>query len=165
MNPGERWLSILRLLFCSANQIPDMRVLSTLPLLALAVLLAAGCVSSTPQSRIDKSRAAYSEYPADVRRKIREGRVDVGFTAEMAEMALGKPGRKFSRRDESNENSEVWIYYRNQPRVSVGMAVGSGGYSGVSTGIGMSSSPSADQETMRVILRDGYVVTIETVHR
>ena len=142
-----------------------MRVLSAfLTLLPIAVF-ATGCVSSTPQSRINKNYGVYAEYPAEVRQKIREGRVEVGFSAEMAEMALGKPGRKVSRRDDTNQDSEVWIYYRNQPRLSVGMAMGSGGYSGVSTGVSMSSSPSADQESMRLILRDGQVAEIETVRR
>lgn len=142
-----------------------MRVLSLALLLVLAAGFTAGCVNSTPQSRIDDNRSAYAEYPSDVRRKIREGRVDVGFSAEMAEMALGKPGRKVSRRDETNENSEVWIYYRNRPRLSVGMAVGSGGYHSTSTGISMSTTPDPDMETMRLILRDGYVTEIETVRR
>lgn len=139
-----------------------MRVLSCL---LLAAVFTAGCVTSTPQSRIDANRAAYSEYPSDVRRNIREGRVEVGYTAEMAEMALGKPGRKLSRLDETNEQSEVWIYYKNRPRVSVGVAVGSGGYRSTSTGISMSTTPDDDMETMRLILRDGHVVAVERVMR
>jgi len=139
-----------------------MRVLSCL---LLAAAFTAGCATSTPQSRIDANRTAYSEYPSDVRRNIREGRVEVGYTAEMAEMALGKPGRKLSRLDETNEQSEVWIYYKNRPRVSVGVAVGSGGYRSTSTGISMSTTPDDDMETMRLILRDGHVVAVETVQR
>ncbi len=142
-----------------------MRVLSASLLLLLTAVFTAGCVSSTPQSRIDANRGAYAEYPADVRRKIRDGRVEGGFTADMAEMALGKPGRKLSRRDETNEESEVWVYYRNRPRLSIGMAVGSGGYRSTSTGISMSSTPDADMETMRLTLRDGHVVAVETVAR
>lgn len=164
MNSWERWLSILLPSFPPANQIKNMRVLSVLSVLA-AVLLAAGCVTSTPESRIDDNRSAYAEYSPEVRRAIRHGRVEVGFTAEMAEMALGRPGRKFIRRDETNEDSEVWIYYRNRPRVTVGMAVGSGGYRSTSTGISMSTTPDEDMETMRLILRDGHVAAIETVTR
>lgn len=141
-----------------------MRVLSVSLLLPVLVF-AAGCATSTPQSRIDANRGAYAEYPSDVRRLIREGRVEVGFTAEMAEMALGKPGRKLLRKDETNEESEVWIYYRNRPRLSVSMAVGSGGYRSTSTGISMSTTPDDDMETMRLILRDGRVVAVETVRR
>ena len=140
-----------------------MRVLSSL--LLVAAVFTAGCATSTPQSRIDANRAAYSEYPSDVRRNIREGRVEVGYTAEMAEMALGKPGRKLLRRDETNEESEVWIYYKNRPRMSVGVAVGSGGYRSTSTGISMSTTPDDDMETMRLILREGHVVAVETVRR
>jgi len=142
-----------------------MRVLSCSLLLALVAVFTAGCVSSTPQSRINDNRKAYAEYSPDARRKIREGRVEVGFTAEMAEMALGKPGRKMSRLDETNEESEVWIYYRNRPRVSIGMALGSGGYRSTSTGISMSTTPDPDMETMRLILREGHVIAIETVTR
>lgn len=138
-----------------------MRIL-ILPLLIL-VVLTAGCVSSTPQSRIDDNRGAYAEYPSEVRRFIREGRVDIGFTAEMAEMALGRPGRKVSRMEADNEEAEVWIYYRNRPRMSIGMAVGSGGYRSTSTGISMNTRPDADMETMRLILQDGHVVAIERV--
>ena len=141
-----------------------MRVLSV-SLLLLVTVFTAGCATSTPQSRIDANRGAYAEYPSDVRRNIREGRVEVGYTAEMAEMALGKPGRKLSRRDETNEESEVWIYYRNRPRLSIGVAVGSGGYRSTSTGISMSTTPDDDMETMRLILRDGHVVAVETVRR
>ncbi|RXK55433.1 hypothetical protein ESB00_05910 [Oleiharenicola lentus] len=141
-----------------------MRVLSAF-LLLLVTAFTAGCATSTPQSRIDANRGAFSEYPSDVRRNIREGRVEVGYTAEMAEMALGKPGRKLSRRDETNEESEVWVYYRNRPRLSIGLAIGSGGYRSTSTGISMSSTPDADMETMRLILRDGHVVAVETVTR
>ena len=140
-----------------------MRVLSSL--LLVAAVFTAWCATSTPQFRIDANRAAYSEYPSDVRRNIREGRVEVGYTAEMAEMALGKPGRKLLRRDETNEESEVWIYYKNRPRMSVGVAVGSGGYRSTSTGISMSTTPDDDMETMRLILRDGHVVAVETVRR
>jgi hypothetical protein len=142
-----------------------MRSISASSLLLAAVVFAAGCVSSTPQSRIDANRGAYADYPPEVRRFIREGRVDVGFTAEMAEMALGRPGRKLSRQEADNETSEIWIYYRNRPRVSVGMAVGSGGYTGTSTGISMSTTPDPDMETMRLILQDGHVTAIETVTR
>lgn len=165
MNLGKAWLSIVRASACPANKIPAMRVLSCILLVMVLAVLTSGCVSSTPQGRIDANRGAYAEYPAEVRRNIREGRVEIGYTAEMTEMALGKPGRVLSRRDESNEESEVWIYYRNRPRLSIGMAVGSGGYRSTSTGISMSTRPDDDMETMRVILRDGRIQAIETVQR
>jgi hypothetical protein len=163
MNRDDLWLSRIGSRSLAANQIPDMR-LPSLPLLVLATLMA-GCVSSTPQSRINDNRGAYADYPSEVRRLIREGRVDVGFTAEMAEMALGRPGEKVSRREADNEETEIWIYYRNRPRLSIGMAVGSGGYRSTSTGISMSTRPDPDMETMRLILQDGHVIAIETVTR
>ncbi len=140
-----------------------MRVLT--PFVILLALLAGGCVSSTPQSRINDNHRAYAEYPPEVRRLIREGRVNIGFTTEMAEMALGKPGRKLSRREADNEAGEVWIYYRNRPRMSFGIGVGSGGYRSTNTGISMSTTPDPDMESLRLIFQDGQIVAIETIQQ
>lgn len=130
------------------------------------VLLLAGC-ASTPQDRISQHRDAYSRFPSDVQRKISAGQVDVGFTPEMVEMALGKPGRVFSRSDVHGQ-SEVWVYFRQQPRFSFGIGVGTGSYhrrGGVATGVGVSTSTGGydDDEAQRVIFQDGRVIGVETV--
>ena len=75
------------------------------PLLALA--LAAGC--STPSARIRKNPDLFAKFPPAAQEKIRKGEVDVGFTAEMVEMALGKPARVYRRKAATGE-TEVWSY-------------------------------------------------------
>jgi hypothetical protein len=128
--------------------------------LSSAVLVLAGCVTSTPQSRISENRELYRSFPSAVQRKVSAGEVDIGFTEEMVSLALGKPGRKLTRADESGD-AEVWIYYKRQPRVSLGFGVGSGGYSGVSTGVSMNTGNHAEDEVRRVIFHDGKVTAVE----
>jgi hypothetical protein len=141
-----------------------MNRISVSVLLVPVVLLAAGCVASTPESRIARHREDFARLPESAQHKIRAGEVDVGFTEDMVLLALGKPGRRFKRTDDKGA-SEVWVYYRSQPHVSVGFGMSSGGYGGVATGISMSTAGNPDDEFLRVIFDDGKVVTIEKVVR
>lgn len=126
----------------------------------------AGCASS-PSSRIEKNYSAYESWPEDVRRKVKAGQVDIGFTEKQVVMALGKPDRVFERRTE-NGDSEVWAYRSKKPRVSIGFGVGvssGGGYGShthTSTAVGISSSDWRDDDATHVIFRDGAVIAIET---
>lgn len=72
-----------------------------------AVVLLAGC--ATPQTRIAANRVLYDSLPAESQALIQEGRVAVGFTAEMVKLALGEPDRVYSRTDASGK-SESWAY-------------------------------------------------------
>lgn len=129
------------------------------------MLALAGCTTPTPQDRIGKNRDLYESFPSDVQRKISEGKVDIGFTPDMAALALGKPGRKFTRADAKGE-SEVWVYYKSQPRIGLGFGVSSGGHrSGVGTGVSVSSGGGGDEEVLRVVFHDGLVSAIERVGR
>ncbi|MDI1319281.1 MAG: hypothetical protein PSW75_03680 [bacterium] len=102
-----------------------------------AIALLAGC--STPDSRIARHRAAFDQLPAAVQQKIRAGQVDVGFTPEMVQLALGEPDRVFTRRSE-NGDTEVWGYQDHGPHFSIGLGVGSGGrHSSVGGGVAMST--------------------------
>ncbi|HWA27175.1 MAG TPA: hypothetical protein VG734_16080 [Lacunisphaera sp.] len=133
-------------------------------LLLAATLFAAGCASSTPQSRISRNHQAFESFPSEVQRKISAGVVDVGFTPQMVRMALGEPAREFSRRTE-NGTTEVWVYNDKSPRVSVGFGVGFGSYgrhSASSVGVSTSTGSGYDRdERMRVEFRDGYVSEVE----
>jgi hypothetical protein len=140
---------------------PAMRPSLVSLVVASACLLAAGCINSTPQSRISKNREAYRSFPYDAQRKISEGQVDVGFTEKMVTLALGKPGKKLTHSGPEGD-SEVWVYYKHQPHGSVSFGVGSGGYSGVSTGISLTTGSNPEDEYMRVIFSDGTVTSIET---
>jgi hypothetical protein len=78
---------------------------------AFAVVLGliglAGC--STPQTRIQKNPELFSSLSAEDQQTIKEGRVALGFTAEMTKLALGDPDRVTTRTD-SGGTSEVWRY-------------------------------------------------------
>jgi hypothetical protein len=142
-----------------------MRLLTSCSLLLSVLFFAAGCASSTPQSRISRNHQAYESFPASVQRKISAGVIDVGFTPQMVRMALGEPAREFSRRTE-NGTSEVWVYHDREPRVSVGFGVGFGRYGRhSSSAVGISTSTGDAgydrDEKMRVEFRDGYVSEIE----
>ena len=133
-------------------------------LIALSVLLLAAC-SSTPQQRIDKNQAQFSSFSPAMQQKIREGKVDVGFTAEMVKLSLGDPARTFTR-STAEGTVEVWVYTKTGPRFSFGLGVGSyGGGSGVSTGVGVSTGGGGYEpdELMRVELKAGVVTAVEYV--
>jgi hypothetical protein len=139
---------------------PTLRFSIVSSLLASLLLLAAGC-ASTPQDRISQHRRLYESFPADVQRKVSAGQVEIGFTPDMVTLALGEPGRKFSRADASGE-SEVWVFYRREPHFGFGFGVSSGGYGAVNTGVAVSTANEPDDEVMRVAFHDGKVAEIET---
>lgn len=137
--------------------------LSLRPLLvAASVLVLAGCASTS--SRISDHQAAYDMWPADVREKVSSGRIDVGFTREMVQVALGNPDRTASRTT-AQGTSEVWVYFDRSPKVSIGLGVGSfGRHSAYGGGVVVGDSGFRDDEFMRVIF-DGNIVTAIEMRR
>ncbi|WP_438482386.1 hypothetical protein [Oleiharenicola lentus] len=138
------------------------RLISSLAV--LGVLALAAC-SSTPQQRIDKNQTQFSQYSPEIQQKIRDGKVDVGFSAQMVTLALGDPARTFTR-STAEGTVEVWVYTKSSPRFSFGLGVGSyGRSSGVSTGVGVSTGGGGydPDELMRVELRGGVVTAVEYV--
>lgn len=77
-------------------------------LLTATALLLAAC-ASTPESRIKKHPEIFNAFPADAQEKIRKGTIDIGFTADMVEMAKDKPNRIYSRKTAAG-STEVWSY-------------------------------------------------------
>ena len=133
--------------------------------LAGMLALAAGCASSSPDSRIAAQRGLFESFPLDAREKIAAGRVDLGFTPEMVAMALGNPSRRLERRS-VNEVSEVWYYTRSSPRISFGFGIGTGHYGrhgGFGTNIGMSTGPFGyeNDEMMRIEFQEGRVSAVD----
>jgi hypothetical protein len=130
-----------------------------LALVSLAFALAlTGC--STPDSRIEKNSAAFAAYTPSVQAKIRAGEVDVGFTAEMVQLALGKPDRVLRRRTAAGE-SEVWIYADKSPTFGFGIGIGGGGHHS-GGGVAVGTSTGGDREDrLRVIFETGKVVAVE----
>lgn len=129
---------------------------------ALLVLAAALAACQSPQSRIRKGQAAFDAYPPEVQAAVREGRVETGFTAEQARMALGKPGRVYSRKTASSDQ-EVWEYGGGGgPSVGLGFGMSSmGGAGGYGTGVGLSTGAEETRPRTRVILEGGAVVAVE----
>lgn len=73
--------------------------------LSVAALLA-GCESTGGVSnRIQEKSALYSSLPADQQAALKAGAIDVGYTQEMAYIALGNPTKKQTEGD-----NEIWTY-------------------------------------------------------
>jgi hypothetical protein len=131
-----------------------------LPLAFAAAVFAAGC--STTNSRISRHQADFNTWPADVRAKIQAGRVDIGFTPEMVQVALGDPMRE-STRTTAQGTVELWTYADNKPKFSIGLGVGGGTRSGVyGGGVVVGDNGFRDGERMRVVFDGGRVVAVET---
>ena len=129
-----------------------------LPVFAIALLVAAGCASV--ESRIQDNETAFNTWPADVQEKVRAGKVEMGFTPQMVDVALGKPDRTSSRTTERGQ-AEVWIYHDKSPRFSIGLGLGSGrGSTGFGGGVTVGDD-FRDEENMRVIFEGDRVAAIE----
>jgi hypothetical protein len=137
-----------------------MRLLSLL----LVVALLGGC-TSTPDTRIAKSRATFDQLPAEAQQKIKAGQVEVGFTPEMVQLALGDPDRVFTRHSDRGD-TEVWGYRTRGPRFSIGIGMGTfGRHSSVGGGVGVSTGGDDPEEKVRVEFRDGKVTAVDTLKR
>ena len=133
------------------------------PLQALVLVLAistlVGCASV--DSRVKDHQSSFSTWPADVQEKVRAGKIEMGFSQEMVEVALGKPERIASRTT-ANGQSEVWIYADKGPKFSIGLGLGSvRGSSAVGGGVTLGEG-FRDDEAMRVVFEAGRVSAIET---
>ncbi len=86
------------------------RQVGVIPSGALAVLLLfgiAGCAS--PAKRISQDPDLFAQFSAEDQDKIRAGTIDIGFSAPMVQMALGRPSRVY-RRTTSDGTQEIWSY-------------------------------------------------------
>jgi len=139
--------------------------------LAASVLLLFGC--STPAGRITKNQDAFDTWPAEVQAKVREGKIDLGFTPAQVLVALGKPTRTYAHKSEGGE-AEIWAYSGKSGGWPVGLSLGlgvgrsSGGYwgggSSTAGAIGVSTGNygrGAADEALRVIFEQGAVVAVE----
>ncbi|MDD5305333.1 MAG: hypothetical protein PHS14_19725 [Elusimicrobia bacterium] len=126
------------------------------------ILVAALAACQSPQSRIKKNQAAFDAFPPEVQQAIREGRAEVGFTAEQALMALGKPSRVYTQKTAAS-NQEVWEYgVGGGPSVGLGFGMSSmGGASGYGTSVGVSSDVGDPRARMRVVVENGRVASVE----
>ncbi len=143
----------------TVGRVRRLRILGCLLLLA-AVL--GGCASG-PSARIKQDPEAFASFPQDVQENVRAGEIELGYTEEMVEMALGKPNR-VTTRERAEGTERVWIYTRK--RSSVGLSLGTGfatGSRGSATGVGagVGTRSGGAEETMRVVFSGGRVTAIE----
>ena len=130
---------------------------------ATLVLLLTGC--STPRSRIQSRQSVFDAWPPAVQEKVRAGRIDLGFTPEMVEVALGAADRVGSRTTEKG-TSVVWVYFDHRPKFSIGVGVGgSSGNTAYGTGVVVGDNGWADNEVLRVIFEGAKVAAIEARHK
>jgi len=75
--------------------------------LAAALVLLAGCVG--PEARIRRQQALFAQLAPEAQAMIREGRVGLGFSADMVRLAVGEPDRRWTRSDAQGQ-TEIWSY-------------------------------------------------------
>lgn len=139
--------------------------MKTRSLVALfSVVILAGC--STVDSRISGHRAAFDSWPPPVQQAVRAGKIDVGFTPEQVQVALGDPDRVFTRTAVTGRY-EVWGYAERGPRFSFGVGMGSFHHgSGVGGGMMVGTGSDFPDEVLRVVFdQTGHVSSIEQIRR
>jgi hypothetical protein len=130
--------------------------------LVLGMALLAGC-QSTPEKRIAKNQDAFEAMPADVRSKIRNGEIAVGFTEQQVRLAKGEPDR-IGRRTTADAELVVWTYEKRSGGLGFGLGVG-GGSGGLGGGVGVSTGGGRIDVDLRVIFDGGVVTAIENRER
>lgn len=92
---GHRWRP------CAAIQVT---------LVLAASLLAAGCATSTIESRRQERLAAYTALPADQRALVDEGRIQIGMNADAVFISWGPPS-EILESETPQGHTIVWIYH------------------------------------------------------
>lgn len=87
--------------------LPMMKLIGKYAFYLALVLLLAGCAS--PAYRIKKNPELFASFTPEVQEKVREGRIDIGFTRNMVLIALGPPARIYTRTTSGGE-TEIWSY-------------------------------------------------------
>ena len=80
---------------------------------SLAILLclfAAGCATSTIESRRKERLASYNALPPDQKQLVDQGQIKVGMSTDAVYIAWGKPGEVLKGASESGETI-TWAYF------------------------------------------------------
>jgi hypothetical protein len=80
----------------------------------LLLLVLAGCETNSITRRIEEKSTAYARLAPGQQANIRQGVIELGFTADMVYMALGHPG-KTTIRHTAEGPVGIWIYDRPRP--------------------------------------------------
>jgi len=115
--------------FCLAMKKPALCSLSlvTGAVLMLALLLLAGCATSTPQSRIAGNPALFEALSEHDKGLVSSGMVREGMNQDAVFLAWGRPDR-VSEGSRGGSRFETWTYLKSEPvrRVNVGVGYGYG---------------------------------------
>lgn len=84
----------------------------------LLLTLQAGCESTGVSARIQEKSAVFTTLTPEQQATIREGAIELGYTADMVYMALGKPS-KVKAQDDPEGRVEMWTYRNFYPSVAV----------------------------------------------
>lgn len=85
-----------------------MMRLALLPL--VLALAAAGCATSSIQSRRDERLGAYNSLPAEQRLAVDSGQIKVGMTEDAVYIAMGKPSQ-ILRGENAAGAMTTWLYF------------------------------------------------------
>lgn len=91
---------------------PALRLLAA-ALLAVACLLAAGCDEGT-EARIRERREVFEKLGRDVQKRVIDGIIEVGDSADVVYMAIGAPARMKAKQT-SRGRAEMWVYQHAIP--------------------------------------------------
>lgn len=150
--------------------------------IALSSFLLAGCDSTGVQARIQEKSAAFAALTPAQKKSIEDGSIEVGFTADMVYMALGRPS-KTKEKTSADGKVEMWTYSNYYTSGASNLALndpGRQGYRGGQVGMNtprnetsISSTKSSGPEpglepglipttTLLVFFHNGVVVQIKT---
>lgn len=92
---------------------------SVVPFVLAALSLGAfvGCNTSGRSARIQEKSAIFASLGPDQQKYIQRGGIEVGYTADMVYMALGKPS-KTKLKDSPDGPVEMWTFYNYLPTVN-----------------------------------------------
>lgn len=156
-------LVLTRRYLSSAILIPAMKTTLAYLIFPIVGLFVAGC--STVESRISGHQADFNTWPPAVQQQVRTGHINIGFTREQVQVALGSPDHVFAR-TAANGSYEVWSYRDRGPHFSFGVGMASFGRgSAVGGGIGVGSTPYPDEKLRVIFDAYGRVSSIEQVTR
>lgn len=138
-------------------------------LASLLVLLAAGC--STVDSRIKEKASVFQTLDASTQAKLREHKVEVGFSTDLVYIALGAPDAKKTRSSAAGTTT-TWIYrtyhteytgsVRSHYRRSVVIDPRNGRRALIMQPVYTPVYEEVQEDRIRVEFKDGLVTAIET---
>jgi hypothetical protein len=145
-----------------------MKPVRSMALLAVTLLLV-GC--NTPGSRIKQKQALFDTFPPEVQENLRNGRVDIGYTREMVDIALGNPNRIYTRKTAA-VNVTVLAYtayetQRDRQRIQADLRVrdSSGSYRTVRDWVWVDVEHRNEYDRLRVEMTGDVVTAVETASR